>query len=577
MSDLYTTLRVSPRKKRVYNSDDEDVLTPKKLRASAPTPPATPKKPVSSFKRPLPEHLARFQSLQSSLHHALSHSLATAAVCPSSDTGVVPNVLNNHTLTSALGLSRTCTIDDIKRLCWLWEWDGKTLPSEDDDDNPFLDRPEKKPEQSKQWKRGGNGLVITPTTYLPKSGGKRVLAYGIGIEVEMDIDKQMTGGMAAVARWTAAGDQRMKALTKKVHRWVELHAKAAKVPNIPLADLPPLIQSVPKQSALTQRLASLSPKSPKTATPSRSAAPLECPPSPSRSSPTKPRIIAGKSTPREFAVPFPITPKSLPRQKTLAKPSDIPFPRTPSISRISGKAPVTPSTPRTPALSDVSEYSRPVTPVHQTGKNAATAPETPSTSRRAALYDRIRKKSESQVPATPSRARIASSSSKMTRDQLLKVGQEEMRRRCLLGRLSGVAESIWMFFSSPTNSASLTATPRKRRSQPSEEVAQAVIKSSPVPISIAEAHESIDLLVSLCPFFLKKVNVGGEEWLEMPASAAGSGTLQPSTPVSPGRRIGGANNSDEEIKSLSPKRVKRDVGGLRQARERIKRELEASD
>ena len=31
-SDLYTALRVSPRKKRVYNSDDEDVLTPKKLR-----------------------------------------------------------------------------------------------------------------------------------------------------------------------------------------------------------------------------------------------------------------------------------------------------------------------------------------------------------------------------------------------------------------------------------------------------------------------------------------------------------------------------------------------------------------
>lgn len=64
--------------------------------------------------------------------------------------------------------------------------------------------------------------MITPTTYLPKSGGKRIPAYGIGIEVEMDIDKQMTGGMAAVARWTAGGDQRMKALVKKLHRWVEV-------------------------------------------------------------------------------------------------------------------------------------------------------------------------------------------------------------------------------------------------------------------------------------------------------------------------------------------------------------------
>ena len=33
----------------------------------------------------------------------------------------------------------------------------------------------------------------------------------------------------------------------------------------------------------------------------------------------------------------------------------------------------------------------------------------------------------------------------MSRDQLLKLGQEETRRRCLLGRLGGVAESIWMY------------------------------------------------------------------------------------------------------------------------------------
>ena len=70
------------------------------------------------------------------------------------------------------------------------------------------------------------------------------------------------------------------------------------------------------------------------------------------------------------------------------------------------------------------------------------------------------------------------------------------------------------------------------------------------------------------------MNVGGEEWLEMPASTSPSGA---STPASPGRRIGGRVDSDEELKSLSPKRVKRDVGGLRQVRERIKRELEASD
>ena len=185
-----------------------------------PTPPSTPKKIAPSTA--LPEHLSRFQSLQSSLHRALSHSLATAALSPSSDSGIVPNVLNNYTLTAAAGLSRTCTLDDIKRLCWLWEWDGKKLPSSDDDDNPFLESSEPKQEHPKQWQRGGMGLVITPTTYLQKSTGKRVPAYGIGIEVEMNIDKEMTGGMAAVARWTSGGEQRMKTLTKKLRRWVEV-------------------------------------------------------------------------------------------------------------------------------------------------------------------------------------------------------------------------------------------------------------------------------------------------------------------------------------------------------------------
>ncbi|EJD00922.1 uncharacterized protein FOMMEDRAFT_90374, partial [Fomitiporia mediterranea MF3/22] len=537
----------------------------------APTPPATPRKSTASAT--LPEHLARLVSLQSSLHHALSHSLATAAVCPSSDAGIVPNVLNNYTINAASGLSRTCTLDDIKRLCWLWEWDGKKLP-DSDDDNPFLENSEPKVEQPKQWRRGGTGHVITPTTYLPKSSGRRVPAYGIGIEVEMDIDKQMTGGMAAVARWTANGDQRIKALTKRLHRWVELHAKSANIPNIPSADFPPLVQAVPKQSALTQRLVSLSPKSPKSAAPSKSVAPLECPPSPTRSSPTKPRVITGKRTPREFAVPFPITPKSLPRTKLTAKPSDIPFPQTPSTTRISRTVPVTPSTLRTPALSDASSSSRPATPVKQTGPDASTRPETPTTSRRAALYERIRKRSECQVPSTPSKPRIAKSST-MTKDELLKLSQDEMRRRCLLGRLGGVAESIWMYFASPTNSTSLTATPRKRKAQPSAEVAEAIVKSSPVPISSAEAHESIDLLFSLCPFFLKKIDVGGEEWLEMPTSSGGGS--QPSVPASPTRRLGGANNSDEEVKTLSPKRVKHDAGGLREVRERIKRELESTD
>ncbi|THH11532.1 hypothetical protein EW145_g579 [Phellinidium pouzarii] len=570
MSNIFTSLRVTPKKKRVYSSDDDDtVLTPKKLRTMVATPPATPRKLTASAA--LPPHLARFQSLQSSLHRALSHALATAAVSPSSDTGVVPNVLNNHTLSSTVGLSRTCTLDDLKRLCWLWEWDGKDLPgATGDDDNPFLEGATPKPEQSKQWNRGAMGLVITPTTHLSKTIGRRIPAYGIGIEVEMDIDKDMPGGMAAVARWTAAADQRMKSLNQKLRRWVELHRKSTNVPTVPLADLPSLAQQPAKHSALTQRLVSLSPKSPKFhATPSRSSDPFDYPPSPTRSSPTKPCETPGKRTHREFAIPFPITPASMSRHKSTATASILP--QTPSTSRILRTVPSTPRTPQTPAVSSSSFYSRPSTPVNQTGSNADTVPSTPTTSRREALYERIRKRSESQVPATPSKARIVTST-KMSREQLMKLSQEEMRLRCLLGRLGGVAESIWMFFVSPSNPLSVGASPRKRRTIPTDEVVQAIIKSSPVPISSAEALESIQLLTSLCPFFLKNINVGGEEWLEMPASTSAA---QPSAPPSPRRKLGA--NSGDELKTLSPRRVKREEGGLREVRERIKRELDASD
>lgn len=125
----------------------------------------------------------------------------------------------------------------------------------------------------------------------------------------------------------------------------------------------------------------------------------------------------------------------------------------------------------------------------------------------------------------------------------------------------------------PVSSTSITATPRKRRTLPTSEVVHAIIKSSPVPISSAEAYESINLLTSLCPFFLRKIDVGGEDWLEMPASA---GATQPTTPSSPSRRKGGYT-SDEELRTLSPRRVKKESGGLREVRERIKRELELSE
>lgn len=78
------------------------------------------------------------------------------------------------------------------------------------------------------------------------------------------------------------------------------------------------------------------------------------------------------------------------------------------------------------------------------GSNADTFPETPTSSRRQALYERIRQKSLTSSPVkTPSKSKDIPGG-KMSRDQLIKLSQEEMRHRVLLGRLEGIAESVWM-------------------------------------------------------------------------------------------------------------------------------------
>ena len=188
---------------------------------------------------PLPANLTRLLNIQTTLQQAVSHALATCALSPSSDTGIVRDVLTHISLTNYSGLSTTFEIDDLKRLCWLWQWDGKKIPStneagDEDEDNPFLDTPEA-PTPPKDWSRGGMGFVVTPTTHFTRSGGIRVPAYGIGIEVEIDIDKDMGGGMAAVARWTADGETRKARFKSKLEKWLKVGGPGS---NLLLTRLP---------------------------------------------------------------------------------------------------------------------------------------------------------------------------------------------------------------------------------------------------------------------------------------------------------------------------------------------------
>ncbi|KAL1761503.1 hypothetical protein FB107DRAFT_286135 [Schizophyllum commune] len=604
---------VSPRKKRcLSDSSDDNTATPKKLRISPPTPPATrSRKGGKTEAKLLPDHLSRLYAIQNSLLHALSHALATCAVSPSSDTGVVPNVLNHFSLNTYTGMTTRFNVDDLKRLCWLWEWDMKKAPKDDDEDeNPFLESSSSSdsPTKAKDWTRGAMGIVVSPATH--RVDGKRVPAYGVGIEVEMDIDKDMGGGMAAVARWTSAAESRRKEFRQKLDRWVELHEGQVPIPKVPVADLPSL-DTTSKMSNLTKLLASASPKSGKFPQPE--------PPS----SPTSPSKSPSKRAMRDFAIPFPISPMKTPTaNRTMTFPSISPtkskntitFPSSPTKARNTITFPNSPtkgsSMPQTPrhrhpigedailtpartprssvsSFDDALEPSRPSTPTRQRGADASTVPQTPTTARRQALYDRIRQKSVTSTPTKTPMKEVPGS--KMSRDLMLKMGQEEMRRRCLLGRLSGVAQSVWMFFSTPAASSSnATPTARKRRTRPTSEVAQAVIKSSPVPISLSEANESLEMLTSLCPFFLKPLNIAGEEWLEMPATVSSGNSSTPAgfasaaVDASPSKRprvppSPGKVDSATELVTRSPKRVKMETGGLREVREIIRRELELQD
>ncbi|PFH52532.1 hypothetical protein AMATHDRAFT_1939 [Amanita thiersii Skay4041] len=565
MSDIYSALQISPRKKRrAADIHDATLLTPKKLRTAPPTPPATKTgREIKSIAPSalLPAHLSRLLSIQTSLQHALSHALATCAVSPAQDTGVVRNVLNHLSLTTYTGLPTQFTADDLRRLCWVWEWDGKSLPATPStskatvDDNPFLDNPAA---SNSDWSRGAMGFVISPATHYSKSDRKRIPAYGIGIEVDMDIDKGLDGGMAAVARWTSASAKRRTEFRHKLRRWVELHADEQAVPNVPLSDIPAL-PAGSKLSALTRTLISGSPKAA-----SLSYSLPVPPPSPSKAPLKSPvKLLARGNT-----IPFLGTP---------TKPNfrnSVPFPQTPS-RREASTATQTPLTPRTPSITESSDVA-PSTPVHQRGKAATTAPQTPTTSRRQALYERVKQRS---LSATPSKIRdgiLPEGHSNMTRDQLMKLSQIETRQRCLLGRLNGIAESVWMLFSTPASGTSTSTTPsRKRRALPASDVSAAIIKSSPVPISVADADDSITMLVKLCPFFLRKLEISGEDWLEMPASSSATVDSSPTkkrlAPPSPGK------SSAEEILHRSPKAVKREVGGLREVREIIRREIEMQD
>ncbi|KAH8830710.1 hypothetical protein DL96DRAFT_1707513 [Flagelloscypha sp. PMI_526] len=508
MADTYTPL--SPQKKRRAKDEDKDNAV-----ASSNSPPLTTKT--------LPPLLSRLATIYTGLQHALTHALASSAVSPESDTGVMRNVLTHITLANYDGLAMQVTVDDIRRLCWLWEWDAKSIPdaSSTPDDNPFLDDDDNDAPPPKDWKRGAMGIVLTAATHVDKSQAKRVPAYGIGIEVDVDSDKAGPEGMAAVARWTSASESRRCQFTQKLDRWAHLHKDRPSIPNVPLADLPKLLSS-PKTSSFTKSILATK----------KTSSPFSSPKKSSSTSPTK-----------HFAIPFPTTPR----------------------------------TPRTSLTSSSDPSSLPSTPVHQRGEHAVTAPETPSSSRRQALYERVRQKSLTKSPSKL-RSLDGRNAAPVFAWSPVWGGRKRLDVRCSLDRCQTQALLLRV------NDALF---------QPSE-VQSSIIKSSPVPISVADAKESLDMLMKLCPFFLRPLKLAQmtgwrcqlhrlqrfrQESSSSPSKLKSPGDPlrgRPIAPPSPGSRKT-KEDINEQLMTRSPKSVKIEAGGLREVREVIRREIELQE
>ncbi|CAE6471928.1 hypothetical protein ACGC1H_003820 [Rhizoctonia solani] len=538
-----------------------DLGSPLARRGLIASPAGSPSSPITPRAKsvPLPSHLSRMITTHTAIESTLSLSLATSSRAPSQLTGHLPAITNTVAIESA-GLRVRCGVEELRRLCWLWEWDGCTLPQsvnedrkvtvrsagpleDSSEDNPFLDSntprkaaPAPAP-PPKDWVRGGMGLIITPTTQLQRAEGRRIPAYGVGIKVEVTTDESVGVALSAVAKWTADSHLRRKELTDKLHHWVKLHEVSqvtpkangktkrlrslspVPIPPIPLADLPPLSSISITSTPSTQRILQ-TPSKGIFSTPSRGTI----------STPTFARRQGGFATPSSsgrslfatpshrkggiFATPTSVNHSGAGTPSTGKGIFDAVPPMTPTTRAAGVPLPPTPAT--TPSLysSSASESgdSRPCTPCTnrvlfkaaqndfdpQTPRKDKDANQSvPMTPRQAALAERLRQRSL----ATPGKTTIMTLGYDAETDTVrtAEATPAELRRRCLLARLPDAAETLLAMFTS-------------RRIIPLREATRLIVSASRV--TTQEAEDEIRMLAEMCPKFLRIRVVERDEWVE---------------------------------------------------------------
>ncbi|KAG8994758.1 hypothetical protein FRB94_012581 [Tulasnella sp. JGI-2019a] len=463
-------------RKRVL-SNDEEVLTPKKARSEMPPTPSSAKPRPARLPTQLQNVLSAYIAIEEALIPALASNGVAAPTMDKTKAGSM-NILHVLTHLTVPGLS----LDNLRRVVYLLEWDDTQdcippKPSElskDDQENPFV---------VLAWVRGGHGVVVSQTTHLNRSTGKRCAAYAIGIQIDSEATPKGKGkgkgkgrvGMNTVTRWLERGPERKATVEHKLQKWVEVHRKAAQEPSRmssarATSPTPVQIPSIPM--AILPNLSS-----------PNASSPIK---SPTKSPVKRSGLISSLlNTPTKSVIPFP-TPDQTPE----------------SAGSSSASVPSTPQTDRTIR--------------------------TPSTARRDALKQRIHQRSL-QNNGSPTKGSVVvtlgTEKDGTPREKL--VTQQELKRRLILGRLGNIAECIASLLSG-SRVGSTSASPYKRRIMRLDEIVRVVVKSSKSPISDAEATEAIELLMSLCPTFVTQKIIDREMWLEMPTAVVPAPSFAPS-------------------------------------------------
>ncbi|KZT51374.1 hypothetical protein CALCODRAFT_137518 [Calocera cornea HHB12733] len=500
---------------------DEEIVTAKKVRQAPPTPRATPVKPValsspgarkqSKASLPLPPTLSHLLQLHSALESLLALKLGSSSLAPSPhptrpDTLTIINICTSAELERAAG--RRCAPIEIARLCWIYEAGVPPIPHET--------RPETPVNPIQQ----DDNPFLTPTK--SRKSELEWLRGGGGITLSpmrvLDKESGKRRTMYAFGVELDVSDGGGRTGMDVASRW--------------LSEKQTRVRLIEKRIREWWKANTVSPLPP---FPSSLLPPLIQPANLPTPSSTRTRSLT--STPSKGrAIAFNTPTPTRARSSLLSDVNLMGPPETPTKVRVLASLPVT------PAKSDGR-----ITPTSGSVKD-----------RKSALFERLAAKA-----GTPK-------GSVLLRDEHTDyeriVTADELKRRSALSRLGGVAEGIYMLFSSTGGDLATPAT-RRRRAVPMDEAVQILVKSSKVAISEAEAQSSIKMLAELCPFFVRVLVIDRAEWLEAPSSSALA------APPSPGS-VAVAEVS-RRSPGGSPKRVGRNEdGGLRRVRERIRRELE---